>query len=142
MTPNTATIAIVEDDGGIRALLQEICAGEGWNSRTFADGEAALAVLLGAPPSLVITDLMMPRVDGMELVARLRGAHGPALPIIVLSAARASDVPSHLPVQAIIHKPFEVDRFIATVRTYFPAATALALGVASATPALTPGLAV
>jgi two-component system OmpR family response regulator len=78
------TILVVDDDPHIRQLLVFAFAKAGLATREAADGEAALAAVAEAPPDLVVLDINMPRMDGIEVCRRLR-AQGD-LPILFLSS--------------------------------------------------------
>jgi len=80
-----ATIALVDDDKNILASVNMLLEQEGYQVRTFTDGAAALTVLTTAPPDLAILDIKMPRMDGLELLRRLRQANE-ALPVIFLTS--------------------------------------------------------
>ena len=66
------TIALVDDDRNILTSVAMALEGEGFEVRTFSDGEEALRSLSARPASLVVLDIKMPRMDGMELLTRLR----------------------------------------------------------------------
>ena len=68
----TATIALVDDDRNILASVSIALQAEGFLTRVYSDGEAALKALLDNPPDLAILDIKMPRMDGLELLRRLR----------------------------------------------------------------------
>jgi two-component system response regulator ChvI len=79
-----ATIALVDDDKNILASVTMLLEQEGYTVRTFPDGVAALAGLSSAPPDLAILDIKMPRMDGLELLRRLR--QNGDLPVIFLTS--------------------------------------------------------
>jgi two-component system response regulator ChvI len=79
-----ANIALVDDDKNILASVSMLLEQEGYHVRTFSDGAAALTALSTAPPDLAILDIKMPRMDGLELLRRLRQAHD--LPVIFLTS--------------------------------------------------------
>ncbi len=64
-------VLVVDDDAGVRYTLREILESQGLEVAEAADGAEALERLGVAPCALVITDLRMPRIDGMELLRRL-----------------------------------------------------------------------
>ena len=66
------TIALVDDDRNILTSLSVALQSEGFITRLYSDGEAALKALTDNPPDLAILDIKMPRMDGMELLRRLR----------------------------------------------------------------------
>src|SRR5690348_16417287 len=79
-----ANIALVDDDKNILASVSMLLEQEGYHVRTFTDGAAALTALTTAPPDLAILDIKMPRMDGLELLRRLRQAGD--LPVIFLTS--------------------------------------------------------
>ena len=80
----TRSILIVDDDPHIRQLLAFALTKAGLEAREAEDGEAALAAVAASPPDLVILDINMPRLNGLEVCRRLR-AQGD-LPILFLSS--------------------------------------------------------
>ena len=66
------TIALVDDDRNILTSLSVALQSEGFVTRLYSDGEAALKALSDNPPDLAVLDIKMPRMDGMELLRRLR----------------------------------------------------------------------
>lgn len=78
------TVLVVDDDPHIRQLLVFALQKAGLTAREAADGEAALAAVAAAPPDLVVLDINMPKMDGLEVCRRLR-AQGD-LPILFLSS--------------------------------------------------------
>jgi two-component system response regulator ChvI len=79
-----ANIALVDDDKNILASVSMLLEQEGYHVRTFTDGAAALTALTTSPPDLAILDIKMPRMDGLELLRRLRQAQD--LPVIFLTS--------------------------------------------------------
>ncbi len=68
----TATIALVDDDRNILTSVSIALQAEGFLTRVYSDGEAALKALIENPPDLAVLDIKMPRMDGLELLRRLR----------------------------------------------------------------------
>ena len=66
------SIALVDDDRNILTTLSIALQAEGYATRVYSDGEAALKALIEHPPDLAVFDIKMPRMDGMELLVRLR----------------------------------------------------------------------
>ncbi len=79
-----ATIALVDDDKNILTSVSMLLEQEGYHVRTFSDGASALTALSATPPDLAILDIKMPRMDGLELLRRLRGST--ELPVIFLTS--------------------------------------------------------
>lgn len=79
-----ATIALVDDDRNILTSVGMLLEQEGYHVRTYADGASALTALQATPPDLAILDIKMPRMDGLELLRRLRQSGD--LPVIFLTS--------------------------------------------------------
>lgn len=110
------TILIVDDEYLIAEILGYALEDEGFQVRKASNGIKALAALKDAPVQLIITDYMMPLLNGEELARALR--KDPAwrmLPIILMSGAQANQGYPDL-FAAVFDKPFDMDRMIATVR--------------------------
>lgn len=78
------TIALVDDDRNILSSLRLVLEAEGYKTQTYNDGVSALDGLADDPPDLAILDIKMPRMDGMELLRRLR--QNSELPVIFLTS--------------------------------------------------------
>jgi two-component system response regulator ChvI len=79
-----ANIALVDDDKNILESVSMLLEQEGYHVRSFSDSSAALTALTTAPPDLAILDIKMPRMDGLELLRRLRQSAD--LPVIFLTS--------------------------------------------------------
>jgi two-component system, OmpR family, response regulator ChvI len=77
-------IALVDDDENILASLKIFFEGEGHVVRTYTDGATALTALQESPPDIAILDIKMPRMDGVEVLRRIR--QGSNLPVIFLTS--------------------------------------------------------
>ena len=111
------TILIVEDDGNIRELLQLYLAQEGYRIETAQDGADGLRAFKRVHPDLVLLDLMMPVMDGTQMIRELRTFS--KTPVIVLTAkGEVFDKVALLELGAddYITKPFEMREVIARVR--------------------------
>jgi two-component system response regulator ChvI len=117
MTIPTATIALVDDDRNILTSVSMALEAEGFEVRTYADGETALTGLQAKPVDVAVLDIKMPRLDGMELLARLRRTS--AMPVIFLTSKdEESDELRGLDLGAddYIRKPFSQQLLIARIR--------------------------
>ena len=83
-TTNMQTIALVDDDRNILTSVSIALEAEGYKVETYTDGASALDGLIARPPQLAIFDIKMPRMDGMELLRRLRQKSD--LPVIFLTS--------------------------------------------------------
>ncbi|MEP9360773.1 response regulator transcription factor [Sphingomonas sp. KR3-1] len=80
----TATIALVDDDRNILTSVSIALQTEGFLTRVYSDGESALKALIDNPPDLAVLDIKMPKMDGLELLRRLREKS--AIPVIFLTS--------------------------------------------------------
>jgi len=116
------TILVVDDEPAIVQVIRERLEKEGYRVRTAGDGQAALAAIGDELPDLMILDLMLPGIDGFEVLRRLRqGPDQPAsgLPVVVLTA-RDDDVDIvvglELGADDYVVKPFNPRELVARVR--------------------------
>ena len=125
---------IIDDDRSIRWVLKKALERDGMQAVDFETGEAALAAIESDPPDVLITDIRMPRLDGLALMKRVHGVD-PGLPVIVMTAHSDLDAAvsayeggafEYLP------KPFDVEEAIDLVRR-------AAAAVRSSAPADEPG---
>ena len=111
------TIALVDDDRNILTTLSIALQTEGFATRVYADGDGALKALLDNPPDLAVCDIKMPRMDGFELLRRLREKS--QLPVIFLTSKDdEADEALGLSMGAddYIAKPFSQRLLIARIR--------------------------
>ena len=80
----SATIALIDDDRNILTSISIALQAEGFLTRVYADGESGLKALIENPPELAVCDIKMPRLDGLELLRRLREKS--SLPVIFLTS--------------------------------------------------------
>jgi two-component system, OmpR family, KDP operon response regulator KdpE len=110
-------ILVVDDEPQITRVLRTSLSAQGYDIRVANDGETALEVTRDWPPDLVITDLMMPNMDGVELCRRLRAKS--QVPIIVLSVKgeeRAKVKALDAGADDYVTKPFGMNELLARVR--------------------------
>jgi len=117
------TILLVEDDRETRALLRAQLSGEGYRVVEAGDGQQAWELYLSAPDprhfSLIMTDIRMPRMDGLELVSRIR-QRDPATPILVVTGSDvqvAEGTIQNLRIGEILGKAFDTRGLFARIRT-------------------------
>jgi len=111
-------IALVDDDRNILTTVSIALQAEGFATRVYADGNAALKAILDNPPDLAIFDIKMPRMDGLELLQRLREKS--ALPVIFLTSKDGEpDEARGLAMGAddYIAKPFSQRLLVARIRS-------------------------
>ncbi|MDJ0792535.1 MAG: response regulator transcription factor [Acidimicrobiia bacterium] len=118
MDRTEARILVVEDDAAVRDALQRALSFEGYEIDTATDGAMALSRLRETPVDLVVLDVMMPHVDGIETCRRIR-ASGDTVPILMLTAKTAvGDRVDGLDAGAddYMAKPFALDELLARIR--------------------------
>jgi two-component system response regulator ChvI len=110
-------IALVDDDRNILTTVSIALQSEGFVTRVYSDGETALKALIDNPPDLAVFDIKMPKMDGMELLRRVR-AHSPLPVIFLTSKDDESDEEAGLELGAddYIAKPFSLRLLIARIR--------------------------
>jgi DNA-binding response OmpR family regulator len=84
-------ILAVDDDPGVRELLNDFLSARGYTVETVADGPSALAAVQRNPPDLLLLDLMMPGMTGMDVLRRLHGS-SQRMPVIVVTAVTEEEV--------------------------------------------------
>jgi signal transduction histidine kinase len=119
--PLAARILVVDDNADMREYLTRVLARD-WTVETAVDGEAALAAVRSHRPDVILTDVMMPKLDGFGLIARLRATEATAdIPVIVLSA-RAGEESRVEGLQAgaddYLIKPFSARELLARVQVH------------------------
>jgi DNA-binding response OmpR family regulator len=130
-------ILVVDDDVTVSEVVVRYLERDGYTVESVADGRVALDRALVAPPDLVILDLMLPSVDGLEVCRRLR-ALAP-VPIIILTArTQESDriVGLDLGADDYVSKPFSTKELVARVRAVLRRATGPLAPTASNAPRL------
>ena len=115
--PEKTVIALVDDDRNILTTVSIALQAEGFATRVYSDGEAALGALLENPPDLAIFDIKMPKMDGMELLRHLRERS--PLPVIFLTSKDdEADEQAGFEMGAddYIAKPFSLKLLLARIR--------------------------
>jgi len=131
---NRARILVVDDEPQLTRVLRTGLKSRGYDVRAAADGLAGFEAFNDWHPDLVITDLAMPNVDGLELCRRLRAVS--QVPIIVLSAKgeeKTKVAALDLGADDFITKPFGIDELLARVRASLRRATTPASNEATQT---------
>jgi DNA-binding response OmpR family regulator len=115
-------VLVVDDEPAIRTLLYGVFADAGYRVSRAANGAEALQQVRLSRPDIVVVDLMMPIMDGLEFARQCRQLDGPAeLPIILLSAtfdARKASLLSAMGVRAFLGKPFDISELLALVELH------------------------
>jgi DNA-binding response OmpR family regulator len=117
LAPVRPAVLLVDDDHTLLSVLSRRISRAGYDVRTAPSGLAALKLLENAWPALLVVDLMMPGMDGLELCRRVKQLAD--LPIIVLSAVDDSDAKVNaleLYAEDYVTKPFDPDELVARVQ--------------------------
>ena len=125
-------VLVVDDEPQITRALRTVLTSQGYQVRTAGEGESALSNFTEWHPELVITDLFMPHMDGLELCKRIRSVS--SVPIIVLSVKgeeRTKVEALDLGADDYVTKPFGIDELLARVRAALRRATGTPTDVAS-----------
>ena len=91
MATTRIPILLIEDDPEIRELVMISFAREGWDVATAADGESGLASLAAKPPACIVLDIMLPGMDGLEVLRRLKAEPATRRIPIIMTTARGED---------------------------------------------------
>jgi DNA-binding response OmpR family regulator len=118
MASSPPTILLADDEPLITCVVAQRIRGAGYTVVVAHDGEEALELAQENPPNLVVTDLQMPRMSGIELAQRLQ-SHGPTanVPVIMLTARgyilQSADAPSNI--KHLMSKPFSPKEVLAKI---------------------------
>jgi len=110
-------ILVVDDEPSVLDIIAALLADEGYTVQTANNGRAAVELIADEPPDLLITDVMMPHLDGLGLLALVR-ERTPSLPVIVMSAVdptarrRTAFTADHT---VFLRKPFDIETLLTTV---------------------------
>jgi len=118
-------VLVVEDHHDTSFLLCRLLKTEGYEVEHAMDGMVGLSAAASAPPDLIITDIHMPRMDGIEMIRRIRGSKVISdTPIIVMSAygKRVIDEALDAGADGFVEKPIDLETFLDTIRLKLPAA--------------------
>ena len=115
-----ARVLIVEDEPHIVESLTYILVREGFSVSSCGDGAAAFDLIVGDPPDVLVLDVMLPGVNGFELLRRVRAQNGlSALPILMLTAKgqkRDREIAEDAGVNLFLTKPFSNAEVVEAVK--------------------------
>jgi DNA-binding response OmpR family regulator len=117
-TAVSGKILIIEDNRDSRDILSKLLRMSGYDVVSAADGETGYSAAIESQPDLIITDVNMPRMDGIEFVRRVRANDSLArTPVLVVTAFGSTVAREALEAgaDASAEKPFDFDRFLTTV---------------------------
>ncbi len=103
---------VVEDDPDFRELVRDVLERAGWTVELADDGIAALSAIRRTIPDVIVLDLKMPNLDGIEVLKLLRSTDvGRRIPVLVATGAHPGDDVRAL-ASAVLEKPFEISRIL------------------------------
>jgi CheY-like chemotaxis protein len=121
-TIHRSSVLIVEDDEDMRFILSQLLEYHGWNTVGARDGREGLVALAAHRPSLILLDLAMPVMNGVEFRTaqrKLTDRRLASTPCVVVSARHdAPQCKMSLNAADVLLKPFEADRLLKSVETY------------------------
>jgi two-component system response regulator (stage 0 sporulation protein F) len=115
-------ILIVDDQFGIRILLNEVLQKEGYETFQAANGVQALEIVTKNPPDLVLLDMKIPGMDGIEILKRMKVIEKDIRVIIMTAYGELDMIQEAKDLGALTHfaKPFDIDDIRAAVKKYLP----------------------
>lgn len=116
------TILIIDDDVHLQAVLDIALRNEGYQVVLASDGEEGLRFISDAQPDLVLSDVMMPNMDGVEFFYAIRDRLlGSDIPIIMMTALSRKDWFDELEMEGAVflQKPFEMERLLDLIKVSF-----------------------
>ena len=109
-------ILVIDDEISIVEMLRAFLEGEGWQVMTACNGQEGLERLAHARPALVVSDVMMPVLDGRELCRRMQAdPRYQSIPVVLMSAVRTAPSLAGCRYATLISKPFELDKMLQTI---------------------------
>ena len=115
--PDKRTVLVIDDDDSILDLLEYLLTDNGYRVRVARDGQEALNLVAHEQPDLILLDLMMPVVNGWEVMWRLRQDDETVhIPVIIISADQnVAKKANDLEAEDYIAKPFDVDEIVGKI---------------------------
>ena len=113
--PAARPILVVEDDTALARLMEALLSSAGHVVRTVCDGASAVAAVRDTRPALVLLDLTIPRLDGWQVLERIRAGGDPPPVVLFTGDYAAGRRAQNAGVAASILKPFDVDELLDTV---------------------------
>ena len=116
-------VLIVDDDARMREYMRANLELEGYTVREAGSGEEGLAAVAEEPPDLILLDVMMPQMDGWEMLRRIQERGAEAIPVLVFSGqvdARSAADAQQRGAEAFIGKPFDPQQLIDRAKQLLP----------------------
>jgi CheY-like chemotaxis protein len=124
-----AHILIIDDEPAVLTLFEQFLEGEGYTTELAADGKEGVRLLKQRKPDLIITDIMMPEMDGLEVIREI-GQHHTDIPVIATSGGMKGGLMNFLPhakrfgACRIFEKPVSLAALLAAVKELLPGPSA------------------
>ena len=109
------SILVVDDNKGVRNLMAELLEREGHRVLTAADARAAMDIAFGSRLDLLVTDVGLPGMSGIDLAAQVGSGYA-SMPVLFVSGSRATDLGAAARDLDLLEKPFTPDAFLDAVR--------------------------
>jgi excisionase family DNA binding protein len=116
-------VLIVDDDAGVRRAVRASLETEGYTVREAGNAEEGLATLAEQPPDLILLDVMMPQVDGWEMLRQVQERHGVgSIPVIMFSGRVEEDAAEAVSrgAQGFVGKPFDPEQLVEQTKQLLP----------------------
>ncbi len=116
-------VLIVDDDAGLRRYVRASLENEGYSVREAGSAEEGLAALEEEPPALILLDVMMPKIDGWEMLRLVQERHGVgSIPVIMFSgrAEEGAAEATSRGAQAFVGKPFDPEQLVESTKQLLP----------------------
>ena len=124
-------VLVVDDQNGIRVLLAEVLGNEGYQALQASNGKTALEIVKNESPDLVLLDMKIPGMDGLDILKHIRQIN-PHIKVIMMTAYGELDmIKEAMELGALMHftKPFDIDELRQAVnRELRPDSSKLAIG--------------
>ncbi|HXS99467.1 MAG TPA: response regulator [Elusimicrobiota bacterium] len=122
-SPADKLILVVDDDEGIRALVELIAKGEGFQVATAVDGVAGAEAIEARTPDLIVADLMMPRQGGYEFLRGLQASGNSSVPVMIVTGSALNDstismLRQEANVVEIFRKPIRAAQFSSAIHRH------------------------
>ena len=120
VTAGAPLVLVVEDDGMLRSYLRELLEGEGYRVALAANGREGVARARALGPALVLTDLLMPELDGIDLIRLLREDTSPPEIVAMSGAGRVHGetwlaIAARLGATQVLEKPLDTAKLLAAI---------------------------
>jgi CheY-like chemotaxis protein len=110
------TVLVIDDEITIVEMLSALLEDEGLQVKTAYNGQEGLEHLAKARPSIVVSDVMMPVLDGLELCRRMQAdPRYQSIPVVLMSALRTAPDLAECHYSALLKKPFDLDVMLRTI---------------------------